>query len=98
MDTNLILIGAISFALHFIGKWQSTTCAFLPWITTKENTTYFISSLLLCALALILQPELSEAFGMLPRTYATIACYGGGHLVARYLEVKQAVEIKQAAQ
>jgi hypothetical protein len=98
VDPILILVGGVAFALHFLGKWQSTTEKFIPWITTKANVTYFATSVLFCALAILLQPELSEVLGMKPLTYAATMCYGGGHFVARFLEVKQAVEIKKAEQ
>lgn len=98
IDKTMILVGAVAFLLHFIGKWQSTTDKFIPWISTKANATYFISSVLLCILALLLQPELASALGMQPLTYAAVACYGGGHFVARYLEIKAAAEEKSAAQ
>lgn len=98
VDPILILVGGVAFALHFLGKWQSTTDKFIPWITTKANVTYFATSVLFCALAILLQPELSEALGMKPLTYAAIMCYGGGHFVARFLEMKQASEEKKAGQ
>ena len=98
VDPILILVGGVAFALHFLGKWQSTTDTFVRWITTKENVTYFVSGILLCALAILLQPELSEALGMKPLTYAAIMCYGGGHFVARFLEMKQASEEKKNGQ
>jgi hypothetical protein len=98
IETNLLIVGAVSFLLHVVGKWQSTTCNFWDWIKSKDVEAYFITSFLLCTLALILQPELAAALGMQPLTYAAITCYGGGHFVATYLEVKQAVEIKKAEQ
>lgn len=96
IPTDLALVGAVAFGLHFLGKWRSTPLPFIRWITAKDNVIYFVSSLLLCALALLLQPELSAALGMQPLTYAAIMCYGGGHAVSRFLEIKGAETEKRA--
>jgi hypothetical protein len=96
MNTTTAAIGLVSFALHFIGKWKGTTKPFWEWLWNKESMTYWVTSGLFCILALLMINEWSEPLGMKPMTYAVITCYGGGHLVSRFLGIKDAAAEKKA--
>lgn len=95
IEPTILAVGVSSFALHFIGKWKETTAPFGKWISNRESVLYWTTSTLLCFLSLLLQPDLSEAFGMKPLTYAAVMCYGGGHIVSRILGIKHAAAEKK---
>ena len=97
IEPTLLAVGAVSFGLHFIGKWKETTMPFGQWFINKQSIVYWLSSLGLCALALLMQPEWAEALGMKAMTYAVVTCYGGGHLVSRFLGIKDAAAERKAA-
>lgn len=98
--SELILVGAAALGLHFVGKWKETTEPFLSWLWSKKSVSYWVTSVLLCAIALVIQPELADAEGMVlgmkPMTYAVVMCYGGGHAVSRLLGITEAAAEKKA--
>lgn len=94
-DPIVLTLGTLGFAAHFVGKWKETPLPFGDWMSDKQTVTYFISSLLFCAIALIMQPQWSGAMGMEPNTYSLVMGYGGGHLVSRFLNVKEAAVTKR---
>ena|ERR1700754_908802 len=97
MDPLVLTVGALSFGLHFLGKWGETTEPFPAWFLTKQSLIYWVTSLILCILSLIWQPELAPVLGMQPITYAIVSCYGGGHLVSRLINLRQASVERKAA-
>lgn len=97
IEPTLIAAGTVGFGLHFIGKWKETTLPFTKWIGNKEALTYWITSTLLCFGALLLTEEVAEPLGFQPITWALVVCYGGGHAVSRFLNIKQAEAERKAA-
>lgn len=94
----MILIGVLSLSLHFLGKWKETTDPFKVWFWNKSSVIYWITSAILCALALFMHDDWAPALGMTGNTYAVVVCYGGGHVVSRFLHIKNAAAEKKAQQ
>lgn len=91
-----IALACIGFVLHFLGKWKETTLPFMEWLTTKDSVIYWITSLLFCALAIIMIHEWAPFIGMSENTYAIVVTYGGGHFISRLLNMKSAAAERYA--
>lgn len=87
---NTYIIGTVAFALHFLGRWKETPLPFIEWVTSKDSIIYWITSTLLCVLAMMMGPEWAHVAGMSLNTWTAVTCYGGGHLVSRLLNIQSA--------
>lgn len=92
----IYMLGAIGLILHFLGKWKETTMPFNQWVSSKDSVIYWITSLLFCAIAMIMVDEWAPATGMSPHTYALVVCYGGGHFISRLLNMNTAAALRRA--
>ena len=90
VDTQTLILGTVAFFLHFMGKWKETPLPFLEWVKTKDNIIYWITSTLLCALAMLMADEWAGVAGMTKNTWVAVTCYGGGHVVSRLLNIQSA--------
>ena len=90
MTMTVYILGTVAFALHFLGKWQETSQPFREWVTSKASIIYWITSTLLCVLAMLMAAEWAPVAGMSINTWAVVTCYGGGHLVSRLLNIQSA--------
>lgn len=92
------IIGTLAFGLHLYGKFteRHNLEKFLPWI--GDNIGYTLSSVALCAIALLGQSEIMDELGFTkPLIYAAFVCYGGGHAVSRVIGMTQATKERKAA-
>lgn len=93
---NVYILGTVAFALHFLGKWKETPLPFLEWVRSKDSLIYWITSTLLCALAMLMGREWAPVAGMSLNTWTVVTCYGGGHLVSRLLNIQSAAAERRA--
>jgi len=91
------VIGTLSFGLHMYGKHKERTDLQTLGQWLKDHIGYILSSLALCAIALLGQAEIMEALGFTkPIIYAAVVCYGGGHAVSRVIGMTQATKERKA--
>lgn len=91
-DPVMLLVGALGFFLHVFFKFRKDPEEnILRWGRTKENLTYIIAGLGLCAAGLIFAPHIMAFLSMSDyHIYSFGMCYGGGHSVAQFMEQKAA--------
>ena len=94
---NTYILGTVAFFLHFLGRWKETPLPFLQWVRTKDSIIYWITSTLLCILAMMMGPEWAPVAGMSQNTWTVVTCYGGGHLVSRLLNIQSAAAERRAS-
>lgn len=93
LDPALIAVCLIGFGLHVGSRFKErkTLDPFLPWL--KSDLGYFLGSMALVALGLIMRYEIMDLVGMTkPLTYVLAVSYGGGHVVAKALGMKEGAE------
>lgn len=97
LDPTTAIVGTIAFGLHLAGK-KSESPVITPlfkWL--KANVEYILYSLALCTIGVLLRHEIMEPLGFTKEgTFVAIVCYGGAHIVARFLGMKDAKKERAA--